>query len=220
MYDRCVISLRDVEKRYAEADVDAVRGVSLEIGKGELVAIVGPSGSGKSTLLHLIGGLDRATKGTVRVHDQDLGALDDDTLTKLRRDRIGFVFQFFNLMPTLTALENVMLPALLAGKSDVRERANKLLKDVGLEARARHRPDQLSGGEMQRVAVARALVLDPPLLLADEPTGNLDSKNGDHVLELIVGSATEHRTVVVVTHDRRIAERAKRVITVRDGKLE
>ena len=216
-----MIELGGVEKRYAEANVDAVRGVSLEIGKGELVAIIGPSGSGKSTLLHLIGGLDRATKGTVRVLGEDLSALDDDTLTKLRRDRIGFVFQFFNLMPTLTALENVMLPALLAGKgsSAVRDRALTRLKEVGLEARAEHRPDQLSGGEMQRVAVARALILDPPLLLADEPTGNLDSKNGEHVLELIVGSKSAERTVVVVTHDRKIAERAQRIIEVRDGRL-
>jgi putative ABC transport system ATP-binding protein len=214
-----MISLVDVEKTYAEASVDAVRGVSLSIGKGELVAIVGPSGSGKSTLLHLIGGLDRATKGTVRVHDQDLATLDDDTLTKLRRDRIGFVFQFFNLMPTLTALENVMLPALLGSGRDVRDRAHKCLKDVGLESRVNHRPDQLSGGEMQRVAVARALIMDPPLLLADEPTGNLDTKNGEHVLELIIGSKTSDRTVVVVTHDRRIAERAQRIIEVRDGRI-
>lgn len=216
-----MIELGGVERRYAEANVDAVRGVSLEIGKGELVAIIGPSGSGKSTLLHLIGGLDRATKGTVRVLGEDLSALDDDTLTKLRRDRIGFVFQFFNLMPTLTALENVMLPALLAGNgsSAVRDRALARLKEVGLEARAEHRPDQLSGGEMQRVAVARALILDPPLLLADEPTGNLDSKNGEHVLELIVGSKSAERTVVVVTHDRKIAERAQRIIEVRDGRL-
>jgi putative ABC transport system ATP-binding protein len=215
-----MIELVDVEKRYAEADVNAVRGVSLNIGKGELIAIVGPSGSGKSTLLHLIGGLDRATKGTVRVHSQDLGALDDDALTKMRRDRIGFVFQFFNLLPTLTAIENVMLPALLAGRNDVRDRAMRRLKEVGLEARATHRPDQLSGGEMQRVAVARALILDPPLLLADEPTGNLDTKNGEHVLELITGSATDERTVVVVTHDSRIADRAKRIITIRDGRVE
>ena len=214
-----MIELKDVEKRYAEAAVEAVRGVSLSIGAGELVAIVGASGSGKSTLLHLIGGLDRATAGSVRVLDNDLNALDDDTLTRLRRDRIGFVFQFFNLMPTLTALENVMLPALLGGKRDVHARALARLKEVGLEARAEHRPDQLSGGEMQRVAVARALIMDPPLLLADEPTGNLDTKNGDHVLDLIVGSKSESRTVVVVTHDRRIAERAQRVIEVRDGRI-
>lgn len=214
-----MIELTNVEKRYAEAAVDAVRGVSLSIGEGELVAIVGPSGSGKSTLLHLIGGLDRASAGTVRVHDQDLGTLDDDTLTKLRRDRIGFVFQFFNLMPTLTALENVMLPALLGGGKDVAARARSLLKDVGLAERAEHRPDQLSGGEMQRVAVARALIMDPPLLLADEPTGNLDTKNGEHVLELIVGAKSESRTVVMVTHDRKLAERAQRIIEVRDGRL-
>ena len=214
-----MISLVDVEKRFAEAAVDALRGVTLEIGKGELVAIVGPSGSGKSTLLHLIGGLDRATKGTVLVHGHNLALLDDDTLTKLRRDRIGFVFQFFNLMPTLTALENVMLPALLGGRSNVRDRALTCLRDVGLEKRVDHRPDQLSGGEMQRVAVARALIMDPPLLLADEPTGNLDTKNGEQVLELIVGSKTAERTVVVVTHDRRIAERAQRIIEVRDGRI-
>ncbi len=226
-----VVEMRNVMKRYAGAldaeggglasTVDALGGVSLTVGTGELVAIVGPSGSGKSTLLNLMGALDRATSGTVRIHGQDLAALDDDGITALRRDRIGFVFQFFNLLPTLSALENVMLPSLLAGRSakDVRARAEAQLAAVGLSKRAGHRPDQLSGGEMQRVAVARALAFEPPLVLADEPTGNLDTKTGEGVLELLIGAAGA-RTVILVTHDARIAERADRVLTIRDGLLE
>jgi putative ABC transport system ATP-binding protein len=227
-----VVELVDVTKSYAgnhegggdasAARVDALRGVSLRIEPGELVAIVGPSGSGKSTLLNLIGALDRATSGVVRIHGKDLSRLDDDAVTRLRRDEIGFVFQFFNLLPTLTALENVMLPALLAGKKprDVRAKAQAQLEAVGLEKRAAHRPDQLSGGEMQRVAIARALVSDPPLVLADEPTGNLDTKTGQGVLSLLVGAKSEKRTVVLVTHDPAVAARADRVISIRDGSVE
>ena len=226
----------DVRKRYAgglsgqRADedaasagaVEALRGVTLTIRTGELVAIVGPSGSGKSTLLNLAGALDRATSGTVRIHGQDLSTLNDDAVTRLRRDRLGFVFQFFNLLPTLSALENVMLPSLLAGKvsAAVRARAVTQLIDVGLGHRMGHKPDQLSGGEMQRVAIARALVSDPPLLLADEPTGNLDTKTGDGVLELLIGATSARRTVILVTHDARIAARADRVLSIRDGMVE
>ena len=227
-----VVELSDVTKSYvanaeaagagAGARVDALRGVSLRIAPGELVAIVGPSGSGKSTLLNLVGALDRATSGTVKIHGKDLSRMDDDAVTRLRRDEIGFVFQFFNLLPTLTALENVMLPSLLAGKKprDVRAKAETQLAAVGLAKRAAHRPDQLSGGEMQRVAIARALVSDPPLVLADEPTGNLDTKTGEGVLELLVGAKSERRTVVLVTHDPKVAARADRVISIRDGAVE
>ena len=227
-----VVELVDVTKSYAGnaeaaaggagARVDALRGVSLRIRPGELVAIVGPSGSGKSTLLNLVGALDRATSGTVKIHGKDLSRMNDDAVTRLRRDEIGFVFQFFNLLPTLTALENVMLPSLLAGKKprEVRDKAATQLAAVGLEKRASHRPDQLSGGEMQRVAIARALVSDPPLVLADEPTGNLDTKTGEGVLELLVGAKSERRTVVLVTHDPKVAARADRVISIRDGAVE
>ena len=238
----------DVRKRYAgavdgvsargdahETAVEALRGVSVTIRAGELVAIVGPSGSGKSTLLNLMGALDRASSGTVKIHGEDLSKLDDDAITHLRRDRMGFVFQFFNLLPTLSALENVMLPSLLAGKAspEVRERGRTQLAAVGLASRMGHKPDQLSGGEMQRVAIARALVSDPPLVLADEPTGNLDTKTGQEVLELLLGAVrggprssaggdtpSARRTVVLVTHDARIAARADRVLSIRDGLVE
>ncbi len=228
-----VVEMVDVRKRYAgalegpgdaseAAAVEALRGVSLTIRAGELVAIVGPSGSGKSTLLNLAGALDRASSGTVRIHGEDLSTMDDDAVTRLRRDRLGFVFQFFNLLPTLTALENVMLPSLLAGQAtpEVRARALAKLDDVGLSKRRGHKPDQLSGGEMQRVAIARALVSDPPLLLADEPTGNLDTKTGEGVLELLIGATSARRTVILVTHDARIAARADRVLSIRDGLVE
>jgi putative ABC transport system ATP-binding protein len=224
-----IVEMVGVAKRYAGSlesggggtttTVDALKNVSLTVDSGELVAITGPSGSGKSTLLHLMGGLDRPSSGTVRIHGQDLSMLGDDALTHLRRDRIGFVFQFFNLLPTLSALENVMLPSLLAGRAskDVREKAERQLGAVGLAKRKGHRPDQLSGGEMQRVAIARALVEDPPLLLADEPTGNLDTRTGDEVLELLVGTADQKRAVVLVTHDARIASRAQRILSICDG---
>ncbi len=227
-----IVEMVGVQKRYGvglatessgEAGVVlALRGVSFRISPGELVAVVGPSGSGKSTLLNLMGALDRASSGEVRLNGQDLATLGDDEVTRLRRDHIGFVFQFFNLLPTLSALENVMLPALLAGAAskEVRERARAQLSAVGLGHRVAHRPDQLSGGEMQRVAIARALVGDPPLVLADEPTGNLDTRTGDEVLELLVGATSEKRTVILVTHDPRVAARADRVLTIKDGLLE
>jgi putative ABC transport system ATP-binding protein len=225
-----VVEFDGVTKRYqgsletgtGSSGVEALRGVTLTIQKGELVAVIGPSGSGKSTLLNLMGALDRASSGVVRIHGQSLDELDDDGITRLRRDRLGFVFQFFNLLPTLTALENVMLPSLLAGAraKDVEARAKEQLGLVGLAKRMGHRPDQLSGGEMQRVAIARALVTDPPLILADEPTGNLDTRTGEEVLGLIFGAARARRTVILVTHDPRIAERADRVLSIRDGLVE
>lgn len=218
-----MITCDNVARSYGtgEKAVAAVRGVSLEIESGAFVTIVGASGSGKSTLLYMIGALDRPTSGSIRLEGRDLGTLDDDERTLLRRDRIGFVFQFFNLLPTLTALENVALPARLASRSSAptNKRAAELLARVGLEARRDHRPDQLSGGEMQRVAIARALMMDPPLLLADEPTGNLDSTTGASILELLRGAVETHRTVVLVTHDPTIARQGTRILTMADGRL-
>ncbi|HEX7670707.1 MAG TPA: ABC transporter ATP-binding protein [Polyangiaceae bacterium] len=218
-----MITLKNVSRAYGAGDkaVAAVRDVSLHILPGTLVTIVGASGSGKSTLLHLMGALDRPTSGEVLLEGKDLGKMTDDERTLVRRDRIGFVFQFFNLLPTLTAAENVALPARLAGRSgaSTKARAAELLSRVGLASRAHHRPDQLSGGEMQRVAIARALMMDPPLVLADEPTGNLDSTTGASILELLHGAVDSHRTVVLVTHDPSVAKRGDRTLTFADGRL-
>jgi putative ABC transport system ATP-binding protein len=218
-----IIELKDVRRTYGQGAgaVQALKGITLSIEAGSLTAIVGPSGSGKSTLLNLLGALDTPTSGQVMVAGQDLSRLDDDGRTKLRRDKIGFVFQFFNLLPTLTALENVLLPAKLAGRSgkDLDARANDLLTRVGLGGRVHHRPDQLSGGEMQRVAISRSLIMDPPVLLADEPTGNLDSKTGREVMTLLRGAVDQKRTVILVTHDPRMARIADRVLTIADGEL-
>jgi putative ABC transport system ATP-binding protein len=202
--------------------VRALRDVSLEFVQGEFAAIMGPSGSGKSTLLHILGALDKPTSGRVTVGGADLSGLSDRKLTLLRRERMGFVFQFYNLIPTLSAEENVLLPALIAG-----ERANKysrrleeLLDLVGLLERRRHRPDELSGGEQQRVAIARALIRNPDLILADEPTGNLDSKTGAGVLELLRESAARYeQTILMVTHDPRAASWADRAIFLSDGRV-
>jgi len=193
----------------------------LTIEPGSFVTIVGASGSGKSTLLNLMGALDTPTHGRVLLGDQDLGTLADAPRTLLRRERIGFVFQFFNLLPTLSAAENVALPARLSRKPKkaTEQHARALLERVGLGARGDHRPDELSGGEMQRVAIARALMMDPPVLLADEPTGNLDSATGLAVLELLRGAVETHRTVVLITHDSAIARRGERVITMADGRV-
>jgi putative ABC transport system ATP-binding protein len=219
-----VIVLDGVSRTYHESEagaVTALRPLSLTIDGGSVVAIVGPSGSGKSTLLNLLGGLDRPTTGRVLLEGQDIGALDDDARTLVRRNRMGFVFQFFHLMETMTARENVLLPARLAGQSGpaLEARATALLDRVGLAHRTHHAPHQLSGGEMQRVAVARALIMDPPLLLCDEPTGNLDSDTGAAVLELLTTVVDGRRTIVLVTHDAKVAARAHRVITLRDGGL-
>lgn len=217
------IELKDVHRTYGKGAgaVQALRGITVDIEAGSMTAIVGPSGSGKSTLLNLLGALDQPTTGQVIVAGHDLGKLDDDARTKLRRDKIGFVFQFFNLLPTLTAKENVLLPAKLSGRFDkaLLARAEELLTQVGLRERMNHRPDQLSGGEMQRVAISRALIMDPPVLLADEPTGNLDSKTGREVMSLLRGAVAARRTVILVTHDPRMALIADRVLTIRDGQL-
>jgi putative ABC transport system ATP-binding protein len=217
------IELKDVHRTYGKGagSVLALRGITAGIEAGSMTAIVGPSGSGKSTLLNLLGALDQPSSGQVIVAGHDLGKLDDDARTKLRRDKIGFVFQFFNLLPTLSAKENVLLPAKLAGRSgkQLEARAEELLTRVGLKERMHHRPDQLSGGEMQRVAISRALIMDPPVLLADEPTGNLDSKTGREVMTLLRGAVDARRTVILVTHDPRMALIADRVLTIRDGEL-
>ena len=218
-----MIELKDVRRAYGQgaSAVQALKGITVGIEAGSMTAIVGPSGSGKSTLLNLLGALDQPTSGQVLLAGHDLGKLDDDARTRLRRDKIGFVFQFFNLLPTLTAKENVALPAKLAGQGGtaLEKRAQELLERVGLGARMHHRPEQLSGGEMQRVALSRALIMDPPVLLADEPTGNLDSRTGADVMQLLRGAVDQRRTVILVTHDPRIARIADRVLTIRDGEL-
>jgi putative ABC transport system ATP-binding protein len=194
----------------------------LSIPKGELVSIIGPSGSGKSTLLNLIGGLDRPTAGVVRVDGEALGGLNDDQLTRVRRDKIGFIFQFFNLLPTLSCLENVGLPLHLRGwpRQRVQERATELLTLVQLGNRMHHLPDELSGGERQRVAIARALSIYPPILLADEPTGNLDTHTGQEILALVRDlHARLGSTVVIVTHDLKVAQSCDRTISLRDGRV-
>ncbi len=203
--------------------VYALRGVDFGLAKGQFTAVMGPSGSGKSTLLHLIGGLDRATTGAVKIEGQDIGKFNDFGLSLFRRKKLGFIFQFFNLLPTMTAVENVALPLLLDGQKmkTIQPRAEALLEMMGLKERMDHTPDQLSGGEMQRVAIARALVTDPVLILADEPTGNLDSKTGSAVLELLSKLAREqHQTILMVTHDSRAASYASRLINMRDGVIE
>lgn len=219
-----LVSVTDLVKEYplGSARVPALKGVSFAIEAGTLVSVVGPSGSGKSTLLHLMGGLDTPTSGSVVVDGSNLADLDDQALTIFRRRRLGFIFQFFNLLPTMKAWENVALPRLLDGEKlkDLQPRAVELLEKVGLGGRVDHKPSQLSGGEMQRVAVARALVADPVLVLADEPTGNLDSTSGRAVLDLLRGIVTdEGRTVVIVTHDEKAASRADQQVSLRDGVL-
>jgi putative ABC transport system ATP-binding protein len=205
-----------------ETAVRAIDRVDLAVEPGEFVAIMGPSGCGKSTLLHLLGGLDRPTSGRVLVDGADLGALSDDALTKLRRETMGFVFQFYNLIPVLTAGENAALPVLLDGVAPAAglERARVWLQRVGLAERIGSRPDQLSGGQQQRVAVARALVAEPKLVLADEPTGNLDSRSSDEIARLLCQVADEWgRAVIMVTHDSRIAAMARRVLFMKDGQI-
>jgi putative ABC transport system ATP-binding protein len=219
-----MIRLENVVQSYrqGESTIHALADVTLEVPKGEFLSIMGPSGSGKSTMLHLIGGLDTAGSGSIHVGGELLSSLSDNQLTIFRRRHIGFVFQFFNLLPTLSAEENVALPLLLDGKPmrEVRPRAEEMLDRVGLAERRRHKPDALSGGEMQRVAIARALVIRPMILLADEPTGNLDSKTGEDILQLIKETADRDRqTVVMVTHDARAAAYGDRVVTMKDGRV-
>src|SRR6266851_4972418 len=202
--------------------VTALQEVTLSIPRGEMVSIIGPSGSGKSTLLNLVGGLDRPTSGTLRVDGEALAGLTDDGLTRIRRDKIGFIFQFFNLLPTLSSLENVGLPLHLRGwpRARVRERATELLELVRLGHRLQHLPEELSGGERQRVAIARALSIYPPILLADEPTGNLDTRSGEEILTLIRDVHSRFgSTVVIVTHDMDVAQSCERTIALRDGRI-
>jgi putative ABC transport system ATP-binding protein len=218
-----MIELDRVSKQFeGKRNVIALDTVSLAIARGEMVSIVGPSGSGKSTLLNLIGGLDRPTSGQVQIDGEPLAGLDDDELTRVRRDKIGFIFQFFNLLPTLTCLENVGLPLHLRGwpRRKVDDRARELLMLVGLTHRLAHLPDELSGGERQRVAIARALSVYPPILLADEPTGNLDTRTGDDILALVRDLHSRlQSTVVIVTHDMKVAQSCERTITLRDGRI-
>ena len=220
-----LLKIDSLKKTYSRGDqtVEALKGVSLEIDSGQFVSIMGPSGSGKSTFLHLMGGLDRPTSGKVVFDGKAIDSLNDYELSLFRRQKLGFIFQFFNLLPTLSALENVALPRLLNGESikTIRPKAEELLKMMGLEKRMDHKPDQLSGGEMQRVAIARALVADPLMIFADEPTGNLDSKTGESVLNLMKSLVKGHgKTIVMVTHDPKAASYGTRMIKLKDGLLD
>jgi putative ABC transport system ATP-binding protein len=219
-----VVELENLEKSYrlGKVTVNALRGVTLKLQQGEFMVIMGPSGSGKTTLLNIIGTLDKPSSGRALVDGEDITRMNDGQLTKLRRHKIGFVFQFHNLIPVLTALENVELPLLTSGvkRNVLRDRAMELLSRVGLQNRTDHLPDELSGGEQQRVAIARALANHPRIVLADEPTGDLDTKTGFEVVELMHGMAKEEGTsVVVVTHDPIVAERADRLVEMRDGRI-
>jgi putative ABC transport system ATP-binding protein len=217
-----IVACKDLSRRYGEGEaaVDALRGVSLDFPAGQLTAIVGPSGSGKSTLMHLLAGLDKPTGGQAWIDGIEVTALDDKGLTALRREKLGFIFQFFNLVPVLDARENIELPLRIAG-TDVDEAwRDQLIETVGLTDRATHRPSELSGGQQQRVAIARALISRPAVVFADEPTGNLDSKSGTGVLDLLRRSVSElDQTVIVVTHDPKVAAYADRVILLADGQV-
>ncbi len=219
-----MLRLINVHKIYNSGEVKthALRGISLSISKGEFVAILGPSGSGKSTLLHIIGLLDFPTKGKVLLKNRDVSTLSEDEAAEIRGNEIGFVFQSFNLIPSLTALENVMLPMLIYDfdEEEARQRALELLRRFGLEDRAKHKPNQLSGGQQQRVAIARALAMNPSFILADEPTGNLDSKTGKEVISALRELHDEGRTIVMVTHDSNLTRYAERIIFIKDGKIE
>ncbi len=222
--EKPVIQLEAVAKVYqmGEVDVHALRGVDLSIHEGEFVSIMGPSGSGKSTMLHIVGCLDRPDSGRVFLEGADISRLTDSELARVRGKKIGFVFQFFNLYPTLNTLENVELPMMIlnAGKDERRKKAKKLLESIGMGDRMYHLPSQLSGGQRQRVAIARALANDPAVILADEPTGNLDSKSGEAVLKIFKELNEEGRTVVVVTHETSIAESAAKIVKMKDGLAE
>jgi putative ABC transport system ATP-binding protein len=217
-----VVTARDVVRRYGQGDtaVDALRGVSIDIARGQLTAVMGPSGSGKSTLMHILAGLDQPTSGDVIVAGEDVTRMDDDQLTRLRRDHIGFIFQFFNLLPMLTAAENIALPLKLAGRKPDPVWLAELIEKVGLGQRLTHRPSELSGGQQQRVAVARALVSRPSVMFADEPTGNLDSTTSGEILTLLRDSVDSlGQTTVMVTHDAHAAAIADRVVFLADGDI-
>ena len=214
------VDARGITRRYGEGEtaVDALRGIDLAVRSGELVAVMGPSGSGKSTLMHILAGLDRPTSGTVEIAGTEITTLDDAKLTLLRREHIGFVFQFFNLLPMLDAEENVVLPLSISGEKADRAWLDSLLSEMGLAERRRHRPSELSGGQQQRVAIARSLVTRPTILFADEPTGNLDSKTGGEILELMRTSTDSYgQTTVMVTHEARAAAIADRILFLADG---
>ena len=214
------VSADSVTRRYGsgETAVDALRGVTLAVDRGELVAVMGPSGSGKSTLLHILAGLDRPTSGEAFIDGVALSGLHDDDLTRLRREKVGFVFQFFNLLPMLTAEQNIVLPLKLAGEALDQDWVDHVIADVGLDDRRAHRPAELSGGQQQRVAIARALVTRPSILFADEPTGNLDSKAGREVLELLRSCVASYgQTILTVTHEPRVSTVADRILLLADG---
>lgn len=219
-----VVEMHGITKVYGhgEAEVRAVDGVSLTIDQGEYVAIMGASGSGKSTLMNIIGALDVATSGSYRIDGVDIGDLDDDALSLVRNRRIGFIFQAFNLIPRMSAAANVELPLMYRGvrRGERRRRALAALEKVGLADRSHHQPNELSGGQQQRVAVARALAMEPSLMLADEPTGNLDSRSTADVLDLLDQIHAEGKTIVIITHEDEVAARASRVVTLRDGRIE
>lgn len=216
-----MITLRGVSKTVQSGGrpLTILHPLDLDVADGKCLAIIGPSGSGKSTLLGLIAGLDAASTGSIQIAGTDITTLDEDALARLRGEKIGFVFQFFHLVPSLTAMENILVPMEIAGRADARQRAQMLLDEVGLHDRGHHYPSQLSGGEQQRIAIARALANDPPLILADEPTGNLDSSNGRHILDLLLQIQRSRKvTLVMVTHDPNVAAMADERLELRDGR--
>jgi putative ABC transport system ATP-binding protein len=222
MDSQAIVVAQDVRRRFGEgaAAVDALDGIDVDFERGRFSAIMGPSGSGKSTLMHILAGLDRPTSGQVVLDGTELSQLDDADLTRLRRDKLGFIFQFFNLLPVLTAEENITLPLSIAGEKPDQEWLDQLIRQVGLDDRRTHRPSELSGGQQQRVAVARALVSRPAVVFADEPTGNLDTKAGEEVLGLLRHAVDDYgQTVVMVTHDPEAASYADRLVVLRDGQI-
>src|SRR5262245_1258610 len=217
-----VVVAQDVARRYGEGDtaVDALRGVSLDVSRGQLTTVMGPSGSGKSTLMHILAGLDKPTEGSVEIAGTEITTLGDTDLTKLRREHIGFIFQFFNLLPMLSAEENITLPLTIAGEKIDEEWRDQRIESGGLKDRRKHRPSELSGGQQQRVAIARALISKPTVVFADEPTGNLDSKTGGEILELMRQAVQDQgQTTVMVTHDPRSASIADRILLLADGDI-
>lgn len=222
MTDEIILKAENLVKTYGSGDtaVNALNGVSLEVKKGEFVAVVGQSGSGKSTLLHLLGAMDYPTSGSLTVDGQDVFALKGEALAEYRRRKVGFVFQFFNLLPVMTAKENIMIPLSLDGKTADKDYLNELAQAMGISERLDHYPHQLSGGQQQRVAIARAMITRPSVILADEPTGNLDSASGKEILALLKSTVRKYeQTLILITHDNSIASEADRIITIKDGKL-